>query len=58
MFSCTHKKTGKERAVKVVQLDKLEHPDDVRALEEEIEILSQLQVRVYAGMFGLGVTKT
>lgn len=45
VYRCTHRKTRKERAVKIVMLDRLTHEDDLRALEEEIEILSTLRVR-------------
>lgn len=62
VYQCTHRRSGKARAVKVVLLDRLTHEDDLRALEEEIEILSKLQVRDIRGfdsvdryMFGGGI---
>lgn len=54
MHSCTHKRTGRERAVKIVRLDQLEHEDDRRALEEEITILSSLRVRGWVVVVAAG----
>jgi len=44
VHKCTYKLTGEERAVKVVYLEDLTHPEDKPALEEEIQILSKMKV--------------